>query len=89
MHSRNNDGTVPEPGIVETGVALSCPVPVETFTMPSGIDDATGTVNWDREKPYTSEMSTATTREPSPLTATERDFIGLCVVKYKEACPAG
>ena len=77
-----NDGTIPAPGTVVTGVALSCTVPnvpVEALPEPAGVGGATGTVNWDAEKPYTFERSTATIREPSPLTATERDLIGLSV----------
>jgi hypothetical protein len=74
-----NDGTIFAPGTVVTDVALSCTVPVEALPEPAGVGGATGTVNWDIEKPYTFERSTATIREPSPLTATERDLIGLSV----------
>ncbi len=74
-----NDGTIPVLGIVVTEVALLCAVAVEALPEPAGVGGATGTVNWGREKPYTVERSTATIREPSPLTATEWDLIGLFV----------
>jgi hypothetical protein len=74
-----NDGVITALGAVVTDVALPCAVPVEALPEPAVVGSATGTINCDAEKPYTFERSAATIREPSPLTATERDLIGLSV----------
>ena len=52
------------------------------------VSEVNGGINCDREKPYTADPSTAAMREPSALTATEWDLIGLEAVEDPSFVPA-
>ena len=74
------EGTRSTPGVVVTIATLSGIKPVDLFPVVSATGTVTSELGGVREKPYTFERSTATIRVPSPLTATDRDFMGLFVV---------
>ena len=74
------EGARSTPGVVVTIATLSGIKPIDLFPVISATGTVTSELGGVREKPYTFERSTATSRVPSPLAATDRDFMGGCFI---------